>query len=54
MAASVICSLDATSQSGKGVGCSSTGVSRTGFGFYVANDSDFNSNGGGFWFAIGY
>lgn len=54
VAASVICSLDATSLPGKGFGCSSTGVSRTGFGFYVANDSDFNSNSGGFWFAIGY
>lgn len=54
VAASVICSLDATSLPGKGFGCSSIGVSRTGFGFYVANDSDFNSNSGGFWFAIGY
>ncbi|HGX5434144.1 TPA: hypothetical protein ACNE2U_001477 [Escherichia coli] len=50
----VMCTLDATAQPTKGFGCSAIGVVRTGFGFHVAQDSDFNSNSGGFWFALGY
>ena len=50
----VMCTLDATARPTKGFGCSAIGVVRTGFGFHVAQDSDFNSNSGGFWFALGY
>ncbi|HCI4894220.1 TPA: phage tail protein [Escherichia coli] len=50
----VMCTLDATALPEKGFGCSAIGVARTGFGFHVTQDSAFNSNSGGFWFALGY
>lgn len=50
----VMCTLDATALPAKGFGCSAIGVARTGFGFHVTQDSAFNSNSGGFWFALGY
>ncbi|EPU4038106.1 gp53-like domain-containing protein [Escherichia coli] len=50
----VMCTLDATALPAKGFGCSAIGVARTGFGFHVTHDSAFNSNSGGFWFALGY
>lgn len=50
----VMCTLDATALPAKGFGCSAIGVARTGFGFHVTQGSDFNSNSGGFWFALGY
>ncbi len=50
----VMCTLDATELSTGGFGCSVIGVERTGFGFHVTQNSVFNSNSGGFWFALGY
>ena len=50
----VMCTLDATELPAKGFGCSAIEVARTGFGFHVTQDSAFNSNSGGFWFALGY
>lgn len=50
----VMCTLDATALPANGFGCSAIGVARTGFGFHVTQDSAFNSNSGGFWFALGY
>lgn len=50
----VICTLDATENQTSGFGCSAIAVARTGFGFHVTQNSAFNSNSGGFWFALGY